>query len=462
MKNSNQLSLFELSQKIADALELGFPTTVWVVAEISDFNENRSGHCYLELVEKDDDKMQPKAKARAIIWAWSYRMLKPFFESATGRKLASGIKVLVNCNVTYHPVYGLSLNIIDIDPAFTIGDIEQKRQQVIGQLIQDGIIDMNKECELPVPPKRIAIISSPTAAGYQDFTNQIDTNSYGYSISYTLFSAIMQGEKAEESIIESLNAIHNRLNDFDAVVIIRGGGSQIDLGCFDGYELACNIAQFPIPVLTGIGHERDISIADMVAHTRLKTPTAVAEFLINRFVEAESWLNDSVVKFSDEGGITINNHVYELNQKIAQIIPTLIKLTNVQKIYIKERGYATYRLTQSKLHQKNMELNGVKSSVSKVGRVVCLKQNYLLGSQFQKAKTKIIELVKFDFDKLTRTLEKAESFDPRNIIKRGYTITTINGKSISKVNQINIGDTLKTLSHSFSVTSTVDEVEMSK
>ncbi|HCY00737.1 MAG TPA: exodeoxyribonuclease VII large subunit, partial [Bacteroidales bacterium] len=224
------LSLYELNTKIQEALEVNLPTIVWVTGEISDFKENRSGHCYLELVEKNDNSEQPRAKARATIWSRNYRMLKPFFETSTGTKLESGIKILIQCNVNYHTVYGLSLNIIDIDPTYTIGDIEHRRQETINRLIADGVFGMNKEVILPLLPKRIAVISSSTAAGYQDFVHQLSNNPFGYVFEHKLFNAIMQGDKAEQSLINSLDHVHEDLKNWDIVAIIRGGGSQIDLG----------------------------------------------------------------------------------------------------------------------------------------------------------------------------------------------------------------------------------------
>ena len=274
-------SLYQLNQRIKQQLSEAFGHPQWVIAEISEINTNRSGHCYLELIEKSADNDQIIAKARATIWSFTYRMLKPYFETTTGQVLTHGLKVLVKATVEFHEVFGLSLNISDIDPSYTMGDMARRRREIILRLEEEGIAQMNKEIELALVPQKIAIISSPSAAGYEDFKKQLDQNPRRYKIYHHLFPAVMQGKDAEQSIIHALDRVFEHDLFFDAVAIIRGGGSTADLLCFDGYELAANVAQFPIPVLTGIGHERDESVVDLVSHTRLKTPTAVAEFIIN-------------------------------------------------------------------------------------------------------------------------------------------------------------------------------------
>lgn len=358
MKSNSKLTLFEVSQRIQQALENSFPTRIWVVAEISELKENRSGHCYLELVEKEENADQPKAKARATIWAGTYRMLKPFFETSTQRGLGAGIKVLVLCDVNYHPLYGLSLNIQDIDPTFTLGDIEQKRQETINLLIADGIFNMNKEVGLPLLPKRVAVISSPTAAGFQDFSHQLDNNARGYVVHYKLFKATMQGEKAEDSIINALNQIYNDYDSWDVVAIIRGGGSQIDLGCFDSYMLASHIAQFPLPIITGIGHEKDITVADMVAHTRQKTPTAVAEYILDHFNNAENWLVEAFDNFTDSISLLVKNRKNELDRSLSKTIPYALKKTANDRLKLERRMLQNFENINRKLsNSKSLLMN---------------------------------------------------------------------------------------------------------
>ncbi|NOQ28419.1 MAG: exodeoxyribonuclease VII large subunit, partial [Bacteroidales bacterium] len=263
-----KFTLLELNKDIQEKIKLNYSNAVWVIAEISELNVNRNGHCYLELIEKDIITDNIISKSRATIWAFTYRMLNPYFENATGHKLSSGIKILVQANVEFHELYGLSLNITDIDPNYTLGDLAQKKAEILKKLEEEGVLHMNKEISLSSIPQKIAIISSDTAAGYQDFINQLTNNSFKYKFYTKLFPAVMQGLQAENSIINSLEKIYEYEDFFDAVVIIRGGGSQSDLSCFNNYLLSANIAQFPLPVLTGIGHDKDESIVDLVAHKK--------------------------------------------------------------------------------------------------------------------------------------------------------------------------------------------------
>ena len=242
---------------------------------------NSTGHCYLEFIQKDPRSNNLIAKARGTIWANVYRLLKPYFEESTGQAFVSGIKVLVQVTVSFHELYGYSLTVQDIDPTYTLGDMARRRREILKQLEEEGVLTLNKELEMPVLPQRIAVVSSPTAAGYGDFCHQLKNNSRGFFFHTELFPALMQGDRVEESVLSALDAILNRQEDFDAVVIIRGGGATSDLSGFDTYLLAAACAQFPLPIITGIGHERDDTVLDSVAHTRVKTPTAAAEYLIN-------------------------------------------------------------------------------------------------------------------------------------------------------------------------------------
>lgn len=250
--------------------------------ELSDVRSNTTGHCYLEFVQKDPRSNNLVAKARGMIWSNIYRLLKPYFEETTGQLFASGIKVLVKVTVQFHELYGYSLTVLDIDPAYTLGDMARRRREILMQLEEEGVLTLNKELEMPVLPQRIAVISSATAAGYGDFCHQLQHNSGGFFFYTELFPALMQGNQVEESVLAALDRINDRVNEFDVVVIIRGGGATSDLSGFDTYLLAAACAQFPLPVITGIGHERDDTVLDSVAHTRVKTPTAAAELLIHR------------------------------------------------------------------------------------------------------------------------------------------------------------------------------------
>ena len=285
------ISLYALTALIHRTIDQGLPGAYLVIAEIQSMSVNRSGHAYLDLVEKSENGERIISQARATIWAGQFRMIKAYFETTTGRMLQPGIKIMVKAKVTYHEIYGLSLNITDILPEYTAGEIAMQRQRTINQLKSEGIFDMNKGLPLPKLVQRIAVISSATAAGYGDFTKQLTGNPYGYTFRSTLFEAVVQGDGAAASIIQQLDCIAEIRDEFDCVVIIRGGGSKTDLACFDQIAICQHICQFPLPIITGIGHDRDESIADLVANTPLKTPTAVAQFLIDRAHNCDLALN---------------------------------------------------------------------------------------------------------------------------------------------------------------------------
>ena len=295
MEEKNPIGLLALQEQVKRHLEDHFFESVWLQAEISELKQNPSGHCYLTLVEKDPRSNALLARASAVVWASTWRMVKPYFEAQTGRVLAPGLSVLVRVQVSYSVLYGLSLVIYDIDPSFTVGELELARQRTIARLEAEGMFDMNAQLSLPLLPRRLAVVSSPTAAGWRDFRRQLEGNEYGFRFWLQLFPAVMQGDAAPESIIGALDRIAAEADSFDAVLILRGGGGAMDLVCFDDYELAVNVAQFPLPVLTGIGHDHDFHIVDMVAHTHVKTPTALADWLLDRF-SGEAWRLDTLVQ----------------------------------------------------------------------------------------------------------------------------------------------------------------------
>lgn len=279
------LGLYALNSAVSFSLQEAFPQPVWVSAEIVSLNENRTGHCYLELIEKEIDG-GIIAKAKATIWASLYRQMKPYFLQVTGTPLAAGMTVALQVEVVYHPNYGLSLNVVDINPEFTVGNRLLQRNQVIQRLHNEGVFDNNKELALPTLVKRLAVVSAQTAAGYGDFMKELTQNPWGFSFEVTLFPALVQGDMAEASMVRALQEIAARAHEFDAVVMIRGGGAVTDLACFDGYALAYAVTQLMLPVVAGIGHDRDVSVLDMVAAVSLKTPTAVAQFFVQRMAEA--------------------------------------------------------------------------------------------------------------------------------------------------------------------------------
>ena len=309
----HNLTLLDLQRMVRHTLEGRFNEPLWISAEISELKVNRSGHCYLNLVEKGATDGAPRAEARAVIWRSAYAPMASMFEAATGATLRAGLRVLVRVMVTYHEIYGFSLQIIDLDPRYTLGEVERRRRETIARLQEEGVWDMNRELELNRPTLRIAIVSSNTAAGYQDFMNDIRRSTYRFNT--TLFSSLMQGDAAEESIISALHAIAEREEEFDVVAIIRGGGSTSDLALFDSYLIATHVAQFPLPIFSGIGHDKDISVVDMVAHTALKTPTAVA----TKLVEMADYEMNIIDSFASDIAAMVDNRLYQEDMRIYQL-----------------------------------------------------------------------------------------------------------------------------------------------
>ena len=290
------ISLSELARRIKLSLSEGVPLPVWVSAEIGEIKVNRtSGHCYMELVESGGGSV-PKAKLSAVAWRTQYSAMAAHFRSVTGSDLSVGLSVLLRVVVTFHELYGLSLQVVDIEPSYTLGEQERLRRETIDRLTKEGVIDMNRSLSLPMVVQRVAVISSAQAAGYRDFMEHIAASPYGFKI--TLFKSLMQGLQAADSVASALSEVADRAEEFDAVVVIRGGGSQSDLSCFNSYELCYVAAQMPLPIITGIGHDKDTSVMDLVACVEQKTPTAVADFLVDRMREFDGWLTQAEVQLS--------------------------------------------------------------------------------------------------------------------------------------------------------------------
>ncbi|WP_018336880.1 exodeoxyribonuclease VII large subunit [Butyricimonas synergistica] len=416
------IGLYQLNTLVKQELKNRFPDTFLVVAEIADVKENRSGHCYLELVEKREEDDAVIAMARATIWAFTYRMLKPYFETTTGKSLQRGIKVLVSVEIVFHELYGYSLNIKNIDPTFTVGDLERKRKEIIDRLTREGVIDMNRELELPLLPKTIAVISSPTAAGYGDFVDQLHRNVYGYAFHTKLFPAVMQGEKTTESVIAALERIYEYEALFDVVVIIRGGGSQTDLGSFDSYDLAANVAQFPIPVLAGIGHERDETIVDRVAYRSVKTPTAAAAFLIERFNEAEGRLEVAKESLMREAKRILQD------EKTRQVVK-ITELKQFTRLFLESQENRLMLASQRADHASQLFIGN--------------RMNYLeqLKAKVEGKVTEILTANRY-FLELAET--KMKYADPKNILEKGFSITRVNGKAVRDSVLVREGDVLET------------------
>ncbi len=407
------ISLSELSALIEQGLKQTLHPHYWVVGEISEIQANRNGHCYLELIEKPEDEQNPTAKMRAVVWANVYRMLAPYFESETGSPLSVGMKILVQVSVNFHSLYGLSLQITDINPTYTIGEDELRRQKIIRQLEEEGIIDLNKEIPLPSVIQRIAVISSATAAGYQDFTQQLQFNLHGIAFHTELFPAAMQGVDVESTIIAQLDEIFKRESEFDAVVIIRGGGARTDLRWFDNYNIAANVAQFPLPVITGIGHDKDQSITDLVAHTSLKTPTAVAEFIIN----------------------TCSEFIEQLNELQDRLQTTLSDEIRAQHDLLNNYISALSHRMQLVTMQSNNKLLHIRQTLQHSAKTILLKA----ANDIQLAETRII------------------AKEPKTILKQGYTLTTsADGTIVRSSKQLKANDKITTHFADGTISSTVN------
>ena len=461
---NQKFTLSQLNESIKDTLSDAFPTTVWVVAEVSELKENRSGHCYLELIEKEGNEII--ARSRATIWSYTFRMLKPYFETSTGQQFSQGIKILVQVTVEYHPAYGLSLNVKDIDPTYTVGDMAMQRKEIINQLKTEGVFDMNKELELPLVPQKIAIISSATAAGFQDFMNQLNTNESGFKYYTKLFEATMQGTETVPSVIHALERIFQYEDFFDAVVIIRGGGASADLSSFDNYDLAFNVTQFPLPIITGIGHEKDDTIIDLVAHTRMKTPTAVAEFLITgvaRFYEQLLDMENEVVQFARN---TIDEEQNRL-ERIAQSMNYSVSgFINEKQARLTKIGNELQQNVSQFSFKKKYEINNLKhdleSAVSLwfvetknrmehkrrvLKRVVgesLLKEDATLVHYKDLITGKSRKMIFREQEKIHINENSMRLLNPENILKRGYSLTLKDGETVKSAAQLNINDELET------------------
>jgi len=393
-------SLSELLGQVKNALQKEFASSTWIVAEILELHENRNGHCYLELIEKSSEDESLLARAKGTIWASRYSMLSPFFEASTGIRLKSGIKLLCKVSVEFHPLYGLSLNITDIDPAYTLGDLARKKQEVIRRLREEGVFDMNKELPFPAVPQRIALISSDTAAGYGDFMESIQHNTHGFLFHTTLFPAVMQGDQVPASITAAMDHIYEALSEYDLVVIIRGGGSKADLESFNHYDLAYYITQFPLPVITGIGHERDESVCDMVAMRGLKTPTAVAEFLVDQLLGFE---------------FNLSALYDQLASSVKQIVKE--KLSKLDS-YTNNMDHLTHRFLQ-------------------------LRSEYL-SNKSELLRRDLRMQISRKGDYLTLLEKRSELVDPLNILKRGYSMTLLDGETISDLSKVKPGSEIET------------------
>lgn len=396
----DSFSLSELNRRVKDAIRDHLPETYWLRAETSDVRRNQNGHCYLEFVEKDADKQHIVAKARGMIWSNVFQMLSSYFEAETGQSFTSGLNVLVRVSVDFHELYGFSLTVVDIEPSFTLGEIARNRHQVLRQLEEEGVLTLNRELALPELTRRIAVISSPTAAGYGDFCDQLARNSGGFAFHTRLFPAIMQGERSESSIIGALEKVFGYRHLFDAVAIIRGGGATSDLNCFDSYALAVNVAQFPLPVVSGIGHERDVTVLDHVAHTRAKTPTAVAEFFIGHITQTATELADL-----EERLVVQTRSV--LQEKVSQLRLLTKETVHLSALLLQRETALVQKISDSMHHQLNQRMQEQRHQIE-------------------------------------TTEQYIRMVSPVNVLKRGYTLTTRQGRIVTSLQALSPDDVIET------------------
>ena len=410
MRNETRLTLVELNGLVRDAIENALPEEYWVEAELSECREH-GGHCYMELIEKDERSATPVARASAKCWRQTWVMVKPYFERTTGQQLRAGMKVLLRVYAQFHEAYGFSWIVSDIDPTYTLGDMARKRQEIIRQLKEEGVFDLQRELHIPTFAKRIAVISAEHAAGYGDFCRQLEDNDYGFKFDVTLFPAIMQGEQVEASVVDALNEIYQRISDFDVVCILRGGGATADLSGFDTLALAENVAQFPLPIITGIGHERDESILDMISNTRVKTPTAAAALLTDNLLRVLERLDDAGQRLSYAVNQRINSQKARM-ATLTTLIPTL-----------------ALRMVSDQRHR----IETTKSRLPIAIERRLTNQKHLLES---------LSL-------------KLQGFDPQLLLSRGYSITLKDGRAVRDPQQLKPGDEIETRVEKGTIVSTV-------
>ncbi len=454
----NYLTLKELSNLVKTTIQSVLFDDYWVIAEIAKINyHHNSGHCYIDLVEKQEDAVI--AQMRATIWARNYKQIREKFQTIAGQELKAGMKILMLAHITYHEVYGLALNISDIDPSYTLGEMALKRRQIIDQLIKEGIIDLNRQ--LPIPPviQNIAVISSVSAAGYGDFVSRLNNNPYGYRFSHMLFQAYVQGEQAEESMRRALKECKKLKNKFDVVVIIRGGGSVVDLHCFDSYLLAKEIALFPLPVLTGIGHERDETVTDRVAHMRLITPTAVAEFLIVNVKSFEEKIDALRHRLIIKTNSVLNgeeNYLKNLTESLARYSIDYLKTSSVSlqsNIYLLQtQALSSLRTPSVNLKEYEVRLKGA--------------LHMLLSNNYQRIK-EFIRIVtiypRHMFSMKSKIVDQLETrinlLNPINVLKRGYSITYLQGRALRDTASVNKDDIINTRLYDGIITSIVESIK---
>lgn len=432
MSIQEAITLEQLNLRIRSLITCAETQNVWITAELSDVSQ-RGGHYYMELLQKDNDGRNIIARSRAMIWANRAPSIITKFQNNTGQKFSTGIKVMVCVSASMHPVFGLSVVINDINPEFTLGDLMRRRQEILNHLQQDGVINDNRQLQWPAVAQRIAIISAQGAAGYGDFINQLFGNNQHLRFNARLFPAIMQGERSPESIINALNAIACEQDQWDCVVIIRGGGASADLASFEHYELALNIAQFPLPVVIGIGHERDITVLDFVANMRVKTPTAAAQWLISKNADILDFLQQTAVNISRSVTERINGCQTQLSH-IESIIPSVARIAIERSKNSLQRNMLSLSAVSNRIVANSARLDNIAFMLRNNATSLSTRAN----------------------DSLAATSRLLNALSPQATLNRGYSITRINGKAVTAATQLNPGDVITTQLADGQITSTVN------
>lgn len=428
----NALTLYELNSLVVELIDKVMPNSYWVEAEIADARESK-GHLYLELIEKDESTNIPIARASAKCWRSSWLMIGPHFERVAGVKLRAGLQIMIQVHAQFHTQYGFSWIIDDINPEYTMGSMARKRNEIIAQLKSEGVFELQRELCLPLFAQRIAVISSASAAGYGDFCNQLQHNEYGFRFQMQLFQAFMQGEQVEQSIVAALNLISTKEDDFDCVVIIRGGGATADLSGFDTLVLAENVANFPLPVITGIGHERDESILDMVAHTRVKTPTAAAAFLIDHLAATLNRIEQAQISIQRMVEHRIQHEKLHL-QQLSTHIPILFSMVkNRENARLDDYWHALLQRVMLHLQQSKMRVELLSN------KVIPATTNKLMAEQH---KLQLLE-------------QRVDGVNPERMLRLGYSLTYKNGYVLRNVNEVKAGDEITTRLEGGIITSVV-------
>jgi len=457
INNKNVFSLIEVTRSIEKTLAERYKSAFWVQAEMNKLNHySHSGHCYPDLVEKKDGKVI--AQMRANLWKTDYIKVNDNFLRVLKEPLKDGVKILFLAKISFNPAYGLSLRIVDIDPAYTLGDLEKEKQETINKIKQEGIFDKNKALHLPLLPKRIAIISVETSKGYADFLNVIDENEWGYKFFHFLFPALLQGDKAVESICNQLDQIRKVSHHFDVVAIIRGGGGDIGLSCYNHYQLVREIALFPLPVLTGIGHATNETVAEMVSNTNVITPTKMADFLLQKFHNFSVPVNDARKKIIDKTSRLLNEEKskFQAEAKLFRSVTHNVLFKNKNDIQESIQTFTQH--SRFLFRNERTYLSSVKAGLGKGSRGLLVDDSQKILQSQGRFAGRLLLYVKDRKHELTNLEKDISNMSPENVLKRGYSITRLDGKAVKDIKNVRAGDLLETIVYEGKIASRVDRV----